>query len=91
MLPLVDITDSGIEVRRWVGRLLEVLVDENSILEGWVFQREVGERMGIQYLEEGFCEALRELQERGVGLIPEGVDVRMNMILRRSFRRGSTT
>ena len=29
MLPLVDIAESGIEVSKWVGRWLEVLVEKN--------------------------------------------------------------
>ena len=32
MLPLVDITESGIEVRKWVGRWLEVLVEQDGRL-----------------------------------------------------------
>ena len=36
--------------------------------------------MGIQDLEEGFHEALRELQARKIGLISEGVDVLENLI-----------
>ena len=46
--------------------------------------------MGIKYLEESFYEALRELQARGVGLIPEGVNVGENMTLRRALWRGSS-
>ena len=38
MLPLADTTGSGIEVRKWVGRLLELLVEEYRQLEGYVFQ-----------------------------------------------------
>ena len=34
MLPLVDTKKSGIEVRKWVGRWLEVLVEEDTRLEG---------------------------------------------------------
>ena len=38
MLPLVDVTDSGIEISKWVGRCLEILVECDEITEGWVFQ-----------------------------------------------------
>ena len=55
-----------------------------------MFQREGGDRMGIQYLEGDFHGALRDLQERQVGLTPEGFDVRENMSFRRSLNRGST-
>ena len=75
MLPLVDIMDSVIEVRKWVVRWIELLVYEDSLLEVWVFQMEGGGRMGIQYLEEGFHEALGEIQVRDVGFIPKGVNV----------------
>ena len=34
MLPLVDITESIIEVRKWVGKWLEVLVKKDGRLEG---------------------------------------------------------
>ena len=56
-----------------------------------MFQREVGERMRIKYLWEGFHEALGWFQVREVVLITEGVDVGENMRLRRLFRVGSTT
>ena len=37
-------------------------------------------------MDEGFQEALREVQEREVRLIHEGVDVREYMILKRYLR-----
>ena len=91
MLSLIYRKVLVIEVIRWVRKWIEVLVEEDSIFEGWVFQREGGERMGIKYVEEWFHKALMELQVRGVGLIPERVNVADNMILRILFSRGSTT
>ena len=38
-MPLVDITKSEIEVRRWVGIWIYVFVEEDRLLECWVFQR----------------------------------------------------
>ena len=74
MLPLVDTTESGIEVRKWVGRWLELLVEEDGWLEGWVFQREGGERLMILYLyevfQEGFQEGLREVAGWSRGIDP---------------------
>ena len=52
MLSLVDITESGIEVSKWLGRWLEVLVEEDLKLKVWVLQREVGEMLMIQDLDE---------------------------------------
>ena len=64
MLALVDITDSVIEIRTWVGRWIEVLVEKDNSLEIWVFQKEGVERMGVQYLEEYFHDALFYIQAR---------------------------
>ena len=61
MLSLVDITESGIEVSKWLGRWLEVLVEEDLKLKVWVLQREVGEMLMIQDLDEVLQEGLIEL------------------------------
>ena len=61
MLSLVDITESGIEVSKWLGRWLEVLVEEDLKLEVWVLQREGGEMLMIQDLDEVLQEGLIEL------------------------------
>ena len=59
-------------------------------LEGLVFQREVGERLRIQDLDEGFQYGLREFQDVGEGLIPAGVEIGKDVSLQRSLRRGYT-
>ena len=46
MVPFLDETNSGIGVRIWVGRWLEVIVGENKRLEGCVFQRDKGKVWG---------------------------------------------
>ena len=68
MFPLIYITESGIELRKWVGIWLDLLVEQDGQLEGWFLQREGGERLRIQDLDEGFQEVLRELQAIGEGL-----------------------
>ena len=40
-----------------------------------MFHRGVGEMISIQYLEYWFHEALRDMQTRELGLIPQGVYV----------------
>ena len=65
MFPLVDITESVIEVRKWVVRWLYVLVEQDKSLEGSLFQIKGRERLRIQDLYEGFQEGLRELQAGG--------------------------
>ena len=59
-------------------------------MEGWFLQIEGGERTKIQDLDEDFHEGLKELQARGEGLIPAGVDIGEDMSLQRSLRIGST-
>ena len=34
ILPLVDVTGSGIEISKWVGRWMEILVENYGIIEG---------------------------------------------------------
>ena len=51
--------NSGIEVRIWVGRWLEVIVGDNKRLEGLLLQRDKGESMGIKDLDEEFQEGPR--------------------------------
>ena len=45
----------------------------------------------IRDLDEGFQEGLRELQARGEGLIPTGVDIGEEMSFKISLRIGSIT
>ena len=85
MVPLVDEKDYGIQVSRWVGRWLEVIVVKDERLEGWVLQIEQWERIGIQDLDEEFQ------QEKDTGLIMGGLDVGEIMNLRGWLRRGYTT
>ena len=44
-----------------MGKRLEVIVGEDNWLERWVFQRDKGGSMGIQYIDEEFQEVLRVL------------------------------
>ena len=68
MVPLVHENNSGIEVRIWVGRWLEVIVGEDKRIEGWVFQRDKEKMMGVQDLDVEFQEGLRISKERKAGL-----------------------
>ena len=38
MLPLVDVTNSGTEIRKWVERWLYILVEDYGRAEGWSLQ-----------------------------------------------------
>ena len=54
MLPLVDVTDSGIEMIKWVGRWLDIMVEDGGITEIWVFHHGDGEQKKIRNIEKGF-------------------------------------
>ena len=65
MLPLVQITESVIEVRKCVGRRLEMLVEQDELLKGCVFQGKIVKRLRIQNLDDGFQEGFRVFQAGG--------------------------
>ena len=75
MLPLVEVTGLGIEIRKWVGRWLEIMVEEEEKTEGWLFQNNVGDRININDMDEGFQQGLTRVKLEEVGLIPEVVEV----------------
>ena len=54
MMPLVDVTDSGIEIIKWVGRWFEIMVEDGGITETWVFHNGYGEQMKISNNKKGF-------------------------------------
>ena len=48
MVPFLDETNSGIGVRIWVGRWLEVIVGADERINGWMFQTYKVKIMGIK-------------------------------------------
>ena len=42
MLTLVDAEGSVIEIRKWVGRWMEIMVEDEGRTKGWVFQHREG-------------------------------------------------
>ena len=71
MMPLVDVAVSGTDIRKWVGRWLGILVDEEGRTECWVFQHREGDRMKTSDMDEGFQQELMRVNMEEVGLIPE--------------------
>ena len=45
-----------------MGRWLEILVEEEGITEGWIFQHSEGDRMNISDMDEGFKQGLGRVQ-----------------------------
>ena len=44
MFPLVGVTQSGIEVIKWAGMWLRIILDDERVVHGWVFQDPGGNR-----------------------------------------------
>ena len=47
------------------------MVEYCVIIEGWLFTHKGGDGMSIKDKDKGFKEALREVRDRGVVLVPE--------------------
>ena len=75
MLSLVDVIGLGIYNIKWVGRWLEIMVEEEGRTKGWALQNREGDQMKIRDMYEVFQQVLSRVQLEEVGLIPEGVEV----------------
>ena len=64
ILNLLKPTYSIIEMIKWVVWLLDILIEGDTRMEGWVFQHSEGERTKIHYMYEVFQEAMRDFQVR---------------------------
>ena len=62
MLPLVYVTGSVIEIIKWFGMWLEMMVGGYGITKGWLFQNIEEERMKIRNIDDGFQQALKRVQ-----------------------------
>jgi hypothetical protein len=88
--PLASVTSSGLQVRVWVERLIEVR-EKAGRVRGPAFCDRAGGVAGSQAYDAGFVERLLELQAARPELIPQEVDIGEQFGLSRSFRRGSTS
>ena len=60
MLTFVDVAGLGIEIRKWVGIWMEILVEEEGITEGWVLQHKEGGLEEYQIHGRGFLAGVEE-------------------------------
>lgn len=90
ILPIIATTPSGLEPRKWIGRLL-TLYRERGINHGPIFCNRLGHRINASDIEQKFLERLEMLQEARPDLIPDGIEVAEEYGIYRSFRRGSTS
>jgi len=87
----VSQTQSGFEVRKWVDRLVAMIVLE-SRTSGPAFCSSSGNVIRSQDMENGFHSQLELVQEQRPDLINQNLDVRENYSsIFRSLRRGSTS
>jgi hypothetical protein len=92
--PLVNVTQSGIPIRHWVERLIEVLVHDgrdNASEPGPAFCDEKGLALSYGYMNQLFHEELERVQQVYPDLIGPDVTVCDVYNLYRSLRRGATS
>jgi hypothetical protein len=90
LIPLSATTHSGLQVKLWIERLLEVR-QRDGRLSGPAFCNKLGQLIHPSVYQEEFAERLHLIQGRKPGLIPPDVDILEDFGISRSFRRGSTS
>ena len=88
--PIVDITSSGIKVRRWVHRLLFLRLTEDLVEEGPLFVNSAGNRARMRDYNDTFQQYIRLAIDRSPSTFSSKSEAE-DFNLRRSLRRGSTT
>jgi hypothetical protein len=88
LILLAPITQSGIQMRKWMEKLVEVRFQEGRT-RGPAFCEADGKVSYSSIFEPWFHEVLIEVQARRPDLIPSSVDVAEDYGVGRSFRRGS--
>jgi hypothetical protein len=90
LAPLASVTNSGLRVKLWVERLLEVRMREGRF-QGPAFCDRQGHIMESHVYQDAYAERLQVIQSSSTGIIPEDLDVLEEFGISRSFRRGSTS
>jgi hypothetical protein len=91
LLPVVNVTHSGIEVRRWIERGV-AMCETVGYKQGPLFRDpETGGKMKAAAFEKRFFRRLSLIQTQRPDLIGVGVDIEEQYGVSRSFRRGATS
>jgi hypothetical protein len=90
LTPLAAESASGIKVKTWIKRLLEVRLLENR-RHGPAFVNDKGIPLGSLDMEEEVIDLLLRVQDRDKTLIPADINVSEEYGISRSFRRGATS
>jgi hypothetical protein len=90
LLCTVDVTNHGLEPRKWIGRLIHLLQNK-GFRNGPLFRSAQGQRLKANHFEPDLISKLEYIQETKPELIPVNVDVKEEYGVSRSFRRGATS
>lgn len=89
-LPIVEITNSGLEVRKWVERMLCWYGPDRK---GYVFRDSAGNRVSCGYYAQKILGLIKDIQQSGREderhVVEPDCDVFEEFGMSRSFRRGS--
>jgi hypothetical protein len=94
LMPLANVTASGIEIRAAVNVLLAARTEMKVKRSSWAFVNQEGDKMKFSEMNEIILDQLEQVKEEDaerklLGL--ETFDVREDFSINRSFRRGSET
>lgn len=94
LLPLANVTKTGIEIRSAVELMVAVRREMNQVTCPWAFVTSSGSKMSFAQMNEIVLERLELLKESDketnyLGL--EKFNIREDFSINRSFRRGSST
>jgi hypothetical protein len=90
LTPLAVVTDSGLAVRSWVNRLVQVQ-EEAGRSHGPAFGDRQGNMLEATFIEALLADRLKRVQDMRPDLIPSEVDCYEHFGISRSFRRGATS
>jgi hypothetical protein len=90
LTPLAAMTNSGLHVRVWVGRLIDVK-QRLGLLQGPAFADRSGKVLASRLIESEIMERLQTIKLHQPGIIPGDVDCFEDFGISRSFRRGATS
>ena len=90
LTPMAALTNSGIDLKFWVGLLLQMHVAKGR-KQGPAFCDSKGFRLKSNIMQQSVLDLLLKIQIQDHSIIPLSVDVLEEYGISRSFRRGATT
>jgi hypothetical protein len=90
LMPLVDVTNCGLEPRKWIGRLL-MFYENNGTRHGPFFQHPDGTRRKAGTFENKFFERLEHVKTTHPHMLASIEDISEEFGISRSFWRGATS